>query len=164
MSVDPGGWEWYIPNVWQTWRYYFFFQPFWPLSHPHMLTQDLSTDRNQWLVFRILPLLVHWLACPFRRQWKKNELIVKDSLLDDSLYETSEIRIFFFFFNYFLINLTDFNPFRQSFTGNTPLKYVFFFFFFFFFFASFHIKAHTSVSLFLFIATRHDVICKTGQI
>ena len=76
---------------------------------------------------------------------------VKDWLLDDSLHETFEIRK-----KIFLINLIDFNPlytFRQSFTGISPLKYVF---------LPFFISKH--ISLFLFIATKHDVICKTGQI
>ena len=75
---------------------------------------------------------------------------LKDWLLDDSLHETFEIRNFFF-----LINLIDFNPlhtFRQSFTGISPLKYVF---------LPFFISKH--ISLFLFIANKH-VICKTGQI
>ena len=73
----------------------------------------------------------------------------KDWLLDDSLHETFEIRK-----NFFLINLIDFNPlhtFRPSFTGISPLKYVF---------LPFFISKH--ISLFLFIATKHDVICKTG--
>ena len=77
--------------------------------------------------------------------------LVKDWLLDDSLHETFEIRK-----KIFLSNLIDFNPlhtFRQSFTGISPLKYVF---------LPFFISKH--ISLFLFIATKHDVICKTGQI
>ena len=78
---------------------------------------------------------------------------LKDWLLDadDSLHETFEIRKIFF-----LLNLIDFNPlhtFRQSFTGISPLKYVF---------LPFFISKH--ISLFLFIATKHDVICKTGKI
>ena len=83
------------------------------------------------------------------RRFKK--VMLKDWLLDDSLHETFEIRK-----KNFLINLIDFNPlhtFRQSFTGISPLKYVF---------LPFFISKH--ISLFLFIATKHDVICKTGQI
>ena len=82
---------------------------------------------------------------------KKCLLGFKDWLLDDSLHETFEIRK-----NFFLINPIDFNPlhtFRQSFTGTSLLKYVFLPFF-----------ISKDISLFLFIATKHDVICKTGQI
>ena len=77
-------------------------------------------------------------------------ILFKDSLLDDSLHETFEIRK-----KKKIINLIDFNPrhtFRQPFTGISPLKYVF---------LPFFISKH--ISLFLFIATKHDVICKTGQ-
>ena len=87
----------------------------------------------------------------FSTEIAKKTLLLKDWLLDDSLHETFEIRTIFF-----LINLIDFNPlhtFRQSFTGISPLKYVF---------LPFFISKH--ISLFLFIATKHDVICKTGQI
>ena len=76
--------------------------------------------------------------------------LVKDWLLDDSLHEIFEIRK-----KCVLINLIDFNPlhtFRQLFTGISPLKYVF---------LPFFISKH--ISLFLFIATKHDVICQKGS-